>query len=327
MSNDPGDPHLRRMAVDPDAFEAFYREHLDAIHRFVARRVADPHHASDLVADIFLAAIDGAATYDPRRGPPVAWLFGDRPQRRRRRPATAGARTARVRARRWPATARGRRHRRGPGADRRRRGSPGGLRRARAPASPTSAPSSGSSPSTGSRSATPPEPSECSRSPRGSGFTVPVDPSPPPSARPPTRRPATDPSPTGSSRGAADGRGGPAVTTTPTPQRPLQLLRDGAPVRAARRGPAPRALPRRRAGPPSGPPPSRPRRRVRRGSRRRGHRPPGPWGLPRLRGVPELRRLGDRDHPTGGGCGRPPAGTRRQRRRRAGRLRPQRVCL
>ena len=46
MSNDPGDPHLRRIAVDPDAFEAFYREHLDAIHRFVARRVADPHHAS-----------------------------------------------------------------------------------------------------------------------------------------------------------------------------------------------------------------------------------------------------------------------------------------
>jgi len=76
MSNDPGDPHLRRIAVDPDAFEAFYREHLDAIHRFVARRVADPHHASDLVADIFLAAIDGAATYDPHRGPPVAWLFG-----------------------------------------------------------------------------------------------------------------------------------------------------------------------------------------------------------------------------------------------------------
>ena len=76
MSNDPGDPHLRRIAVDPDAFEAFYCEHLDAIHRFVARRVADPHHASDLVADIFLAAIDGAATYDPRRGPPVAWLFG-----------------------------------------------------------------------------------------------------------------------------------------------------------------------------------------------------------------------------------------------------------
>ena len=60
MSSNPGGPDLRRIAESPDAFEAFYREHLDAIHRFVARRVADPHHASDLVADIFLAAIDAA---------------------------------------------------------------------------------------------------------------------------------------------------------------------------------------------------------------------------------------------------------------------------
>ena len=76
MSSNPGGTDLRRIADRPDAFEAFYREHLDAIHRFVARRVADPHHASDLVADIFLAAIDGAGSYDPHRGPPVAWLFG-----------------------------------------------------------------------------------------------------------------------------------------------------------------------------------------------------------------------------------------------------------
>ncbi len=76
MSNNPGGAALSRIADRPDAFEAFYREHLDAIHRFVARRVADPHHAADLVADIFLAAIDGAGSYDPHRGPPVAWLFG-----------------------------------------------------------------------------------------------------------------------------------------------------------------------------------------------------------------------------------------------------------
>jgi RNA polymerase sigma-70 factor (ECF subfamily) len=76
MSTTAGASDLRRIAADPDAFESFYREHLDAIHRFVARRVADPQHASDLVADIFLAVIDGATTYDPHRGPPVAWLFG-----------------------------------------------------------------------------------------------------------------------------------------------------------------------------------------------------------------------------------------------------------
>src|SRR5690349_3023497 len=67
---------LRRIASDPDAFEAFYREHLDAVHRFVARRIADPHEAADLVADVFLAAIDAAPGYDVRRGVPVAWLYG-----------------------------------------------------------------------------------------------------------------------------------------------------------------------------------------------------------------------------------------------------------
>ena len=34
---------------DPDAFEAFYREHLPWVRRFVARRVDDPHTAADPV--------------------------------------------------------------------------------------------------------------------------------------------------------------------------------------------------------------------------------------------------------------------------------------
>ena len=192
MSNDPGDPHLRRIAVDPDAFEAFYREHLDAIHRFVARGVANPHHASDLVADIFLAAIDGAATYDPHRGPPVAWLFGIA------RNVVADDLRQRARERRAFGRVGGRDRSRTTPSPRPRSGStpprePGRSMARSGACLPTSAPSSSSSPSTGSRSATPPEPSECSRSPRGSGFTVPAGPSPPPSARPPTRRPATDP--------------------------------------------------------------------------------------------------------------------------------------
>lgn len=67
---------LPRIAYDPDAFERFYREHVEAVQRFVARRVADPHRAADLTADVFLAAIDGAGRYDPERGVPAAWLFG-----------------------------------------------------------------------------------------------------------------------------------------------------------------------------------------------------------------------------------------------------------
>ena len=61
---------------DPDAFEAFYREHLAAVERFVARRVSDVHLAADLTADIFLAAIDACAGYKAEQGRPVAWLMG-----------------------------------------------------------------------------------------------------------------------------------------------------------------------------------------------------------------------------------------------------------
>lgn len=61
---------------DPDAFEAFYREHLEAVRRFVARRVTDPHLAADLTADVFLAAIEAASSYRPERGTPAGWLIG-----------------------------------------------------------------------------------------------------------------------------------------------------------------------------------------------------------------------------------------------------------
>lgn len=74
--NTPRDPDPRAIAADPDAFEAFYRAHVEAISRFVARRVADPHLAADLTADIFLAAIDAAPSYRRDRGRPIAWLYG-----------------------------------------------------------------------------------------------------------------------------------------------------------------------------------------------------------------------------------------------------------
>lgn len=67
---------LPRIGHDPEAFEAFYREHVEAVQRFVARRVDDPHLAADLTAEVFLAAIAAAGSYAPRRGVPAAWLFG-----------------------------------------------------------------------------------------------------------------------------------------------------------------------------------------------------------------------------------------------------------
>ncbi|GAA3820685.1 RNA polymerase sigma factor [Streptomyces phyllanthi] len=61
---------------DPRLFEEFYRRHVDAVMRFVARRVDDPHTAADLTAEIFLAVLDSAHTYRPRLGSETVWLYG-----------------------------------------------------------------------------------------------------------------------------------------------------------------------------------------------------------------------------------------------------------
>ncbi|MFE2374910.1 RNA polymerase sigma factor [Streptomyces sp. NPDC059398] len=61
---------------DPAGFAAFYEQHFDAVLGFVTRRVDSAHLAADLTADIFVAALEGAHTYDARRGAPVAWLYG-----------------------------------------------------------------------------------------------------------------------------------------------------------------------------------------------------------------------------------------------------------
>jgi RNA polymerase sigma factor (sigma-70 family) len=61
---------------NPDLLEAFYREHVEAVERFVARRVGDRQLAADLTAEVFLAAIASAEGYRAGRGSPTAWLFG-----------------------------------------------------------------------------------------------------------------------------------------------------------------------------------------------------------------------------------------------------------
>lgn len=64
------------IATDPDAFERFYRRHVEDVQRFVARRVDDPYLAADLTADVFVAAIESARSYRRSRGEPGAWLYG-----------------------------------------------------------------------------------------------------------------------------------------------------------------------------------------------------------------------------------------------------------
>jgi len=71
-----GAEQLRLIGIDADLFELFYREHVEAVQRFVVRRVGDRERAADLTTEIFLAAVDSAHNYRPRRGEPRSWLFG-----------------------------------------------------------------------------------------------------------------------------------------------------------------------------------------------------------------------------------------------------------
>lgn len=67
---------IRSIGTEPAALAGFYRAHVDLVTRFVARRVADPHLAADLTAEVFLAVIEGAAAYRGSFGGPRTWLFG-----------------------------------------------------------------------------------------------------------------------------------------------------------------------------------------------------------------------------------------------------------
>ncbi|WP_052424110.1 RNA polymerase sigma factor [Nonomuraea candida] len=60
----------------PEAFEAFYLRHYDAMTRFLARRVIDPHAVADLTAEVFLAALHSRHTYRVGRGSEIGWLYG-----------------------------------------------------------------------------------------------------------------------------------------------------------------------------------------------------------------------------------------------------------
>lgn len=61
---------------DPEAFEAFYRENIEAVQRFVARRVEGHEEAADLTADVFLAAIQASHAYRGDAAAPLAWIYG-----------------------------------------------------------------------------------------------------------------------------------------------------------------------------------------------------------------------------------------------------------
>ena len=77
-----------------EAFSQLYRQHVQAIYRYVHYRVNDPHLAEDLTGDVFIRALEGLPTYQDMGKPWLAWLYRiaharvvDHYRRRDRQPA------------------------------------------------------------------------------------------------------------------------------------------------------------------------------------------------------------------------------------------------
>ena len=67
---------LARASKDPGAFEALYRQHVDAVVRFAARHSSDPGAVVDLAAAVWLEVLASLDRFDPRRGRALPWILG-----------------------------------------------------------------------------------------------------------------------------------------------------------------------------------------------------------------------------------------------------------
>jgi RNA polymerase sigma-70 factor, ECF subfamily len=67
---------IRRMAEgDRDAFKQFYDGYARQVYPLILRIVRDPADAADVLQEVFWEAWQSAASYDPGRGSPEAWIF------------------------------------------------------------------------------------------------------------------------------------------------------------------------------------------------------------------------------------------------------------
>lgn len=76
MPNGSAGSYLGDIADHPELFEDFYRRHVGAVTRFVARRTDNPYLVADLTAEIFIAVIGSADAYRPELGSELGWLYG-----------------------------------------------------------------------------------------------------------------------------------------------------------------------------------------------------------------------------------------------------------
>ena len=67
---------VRRMAEgDREAFRDFYDRHARQVSPLILRIVRDTADAADVLQEVFWEAWQSAASYDPGRGTPEAWIF------------------------------------------------------------------------------------------------------------------------------------------------------------------------------------------------------------------------------------------------------------
>jgi len=69
-------PGGRPPASPVEQFEQVYRHNVDVVMGYFARRCREPQTVADLTSETFVRAVDGFATFDPRRGSDRAWVFG-----------------------------------------------------------------------------------------------------------------------------------------------------------------------------------------------------------------------------------------------------------
>jgi RNA polymerase sigma factor (sigma-70 family) len=73
-SDAPMSPSHRPSVLDE--FEGVYRDNVDVVMAYFARRCAEPQVVADLTSETFLRAAGTFAGFDPGRGSARAWIFG-----------------------------------------------------------------------------------------------------------------------------------------------------------------------------------------------------------------------------------------------------------
>ena len=74
----PTEAMLVRLAKDgdPTVWAAWHEEYYSLLHRYANAWLRDASEAEDIVADVFLAAIEGIHRYDYRGQPVRSWFYG-----------------------------------------------------------------------------------------------------------------------------------------------------------------------------------------------------------------------------------------------------------